>query len=430
MLVSLVLAGCSSEYGLDRVTAVPPEVASTPATATADTPPAGVAPARVAEPMSPRFTPVSVDGDGGSAVSAEEDASGTTRRETFELGGGATTPVADFLFVVDDSVSMQLIVDRVRAAFATLGDGSAFPKEARIAVMSTLPADPDNLQRVNVAAMHRQRNQHDPGFLRLIDKVGIADFAKWAPPDQRAHFSHPGCDGAWFSPTDLDASGVSCLVAHTQLAMDNVHVEAGLTAFGQLLERRDTLPLFRPGAAANVIFVSDTQDPGLNADDKGFDALVAARPDFQRLSDLVDVANTVSSFRIHAIAPESQCAEHWSHIGEVYQQAAKASGGRTLDVCSATDYRAFIEAIGKDGAVVQRPVLALGKAMEDAQVEVDGQRVGYSASVDGRAITLDGALANKKSRVTVTYKVHATAPTPKVEAQSKPTDLERARLTK
>jgi hypothetical protein len=410
MFLPLILAACSPDYALS-LHAGPAEPG--PAADPAAVPDVGATDARaaraapnVAPKVSPRFQRVPIDV--GSAVEAEVDPSSGERRETFELGGGAATPVADFLFVVDDSASMAKVIDRVRAAFASLGD--AFPAQARVAVMSTLPGDPDDLTKVNAAARHPSRNRHAPGFLRLVNKTSITDFAKFAPENERARFPDPGCDEPWFSPTAVGASGVPCLVSHTQVAMDPVLVEAGLTAFGQLLEKRGDVPLFRPGAAANVIFVSDTQDPGLAPGSPGLDELVAARPDFARLSDLVDVANTVSSFRVHAIAPETECSERWSHIGAVYQAAAKASGGRTLDVCTADDYGAFIRAIAKDGAVVQRPVVALGRPLaDDAVVEVDGQRVGWSPSADGRAITLDAIPGEARAHVTVTYRPKAAA---------------------
>jgi hypothetical protein len=412
MLLLLVLAGCSPDYALDRVSSPPDAAAAEGAGASTHTSGSralGTPDTRAPMAPGPRFSPVSIDADGGSALTAEEDATGRVRRETFELGGGATTPVADFLFVVDDSASMQTIVDRVRAAFAGLGDGAAFPAEARIAVMNTLPADPADLRVAHPAARHRKRNRHGAGFLRLVDAAGIDEFLGVAPDKERRHFGSPGCAGAWFAPTDRDAAGVPCIVAATQIAMDSVRVEAGLTAFGQLLERQGDVPLFRPGAAANVIFVSDTQDPGIGPDAPELAALVAGRPDYAALADLVDVANTVSSFRVHAIAPATECAETWAHLGPVYQQAAKDAGGRTLDVCTATDYGAFVRDIVHDGAVVQRPVVALGRAADDAVVEVDGQRVGWSPSADGRAITLDHALSGDRAHVTVTYQVRPPA---------------------
>ena len=396
MLLSLLLA-CSPDYLLSAWHgADPPE-----ATATATSSPAS-APAQRARPA---FTPLPLSQVGGAAVSGEVDSTGRVRREHFVLGGGADTPVADFLFVVDNSASMNRVVDRVRAAFASLAESGVFPADARIAVMSTLPGDPEDLGRAHPAVRHRGRNRLDPGFLRLVDAASIARFVAHAPVEQQARFTAEGCRDAWFRPGDTNERGVPCIVAHTQIAMDAVGVEAGLTAFGQLLEARAGQPLFRPGAAANVIFVSDTQDPGLGPAAPDLPALVAARPDAEALAARVDEDNTVASFRLHAIAPDAPCGEPWGHLGPVYQDAAKASGGRSLDVCTADDYRGLIAAIAREGAVVQRPVVALGRAPEDAVVEVDGAPVGWSASPDGRAVVLDHELGPRRSAVTITYRV-------------------------
>lgn len=401
MLLALLLA-CAPDYLLSAWHgAEPPAATGAPATG------ATTAPTAAAQRARPAFTPVSVEDDGGSAVAAEVDSSGRVRRERFVLGDGVDTAVADFLFVVDNSASMNRILDRVRGAFATLAEAGAFPAEARIAVMSTLPADPEALGRAHPAVRHRGRNRLDPGFLRLVDAASILRFREGADEAARARFPARGCGTAWFRPGERDADGVPCIVAHTQIAMDAVGVEAGLTAFGQLVEARGDRPLFRPGAAANVIFVSDTQDPGLGADAAWLGPLVAARPTAESLGALVDAANTVASFRLHAIAPEHDCGEPWAHLGPVYQDAARASGGRTLDVCTAEDYRGLIADIAREGAVVQRPVVALARPLEDAVVEVDGQPVGWSASADGRAVVLDTELGPERRAVTVTYRVKA-----------------------
>lgn len=375
----LLLAACAPEYGLSTVPAPLPDEEG--------------------------FAPVSVEDDGGSAVSAEEAPDRGERRETFLLGARTPTPVADFLFVVDESASMRGVVARVREAFADLGDGGAFPVEARVAVMGMIPGDPDDLGRAHPAVGHGRRNRLGPGFLRLVQRATIDEFSAVAPVAQLARFAHRGCDDAWFAPGDVDDDGVPCLVGHTQISMDVIQAEAGLTAFAQLLERRGDSPLFRPGAAANVIFVSDTQDPGLPHDDPHLDDLVALRPDHEELTALVDEANDVASFRVHAIVPDSACGEGWSHLGTVYQDVAEASGGRTLDVCTARDYRAFVEAIGHEGSTPTRAVLALGRTATEVDVAIGGETVGGRLTGGGRAVVLDRALPERITPVTVTYRV-------------------------
>src|SRR5688500_9860492 len=91
MVVALVLAGCSSDYALQEAAG-------------------GAGSREPSTPVLPAFASVSVEADGGSAIEAEEDPTGTVRRERFVIGGGTTTPVADFLFVVDHSASMERVV--------------------------------------------------------------------------------------------------------------------------------------------------------------------------------------------------------------------------------------------------------------------------------------------------------------------------------
>ncbi|MDP6935444.1 MAG: hypothetical protein QGG40_21160, partial [Myxococcota bacterium] len=70
---------------------------------------------------------------------------------TFSFGDGARTPVADYLFVVDDSVSMEMVLDKFRAGFVALADSDVFPEDARIGVMNTTPADYETLRAPHAA---------------------------------------------------------------------------------------------------------------------------------------------------------------------------------------------------------------------------------------------------------------------------------------
>src|SRR6185312_11926258 len=113
-------------------------------------------------------------------------------------------------------------------------------------------------------------------------------------------------------------------------------------------------PLFRTGAAANVVFVSDTHDPGVPGDSPWFDALDGLRPSFDALAERAYAAQALASFRVHAIAPREDCtAEDWSAAGPTYFDAARAGGGRILDLCTAgpDDYVDLVRRMAVEGAI-------------------------------------------------------------------------------
>jgi len=327
---------------------------------------------------------VDVTGDGGNAYAAWEDAQGR-RLEAFDWGAGARNQVVDYVFVVDNSVSMRSVIGKVRKGFESL-DTDAFPPETRIAVLSTLPADPDDLSRLHNAVPPKVL-RHDAGFGHFVSAKTI----RRAKRVKRLASSYPmeGCgDDGWFRPGETNAAGESCLVAHTQSTLMVAETEAGLTAFKQLLQRNEGQLTFRPGAAVNVVFVSDTHDPGVGARVAG--DLLTDRPTAEELIELVDRDNVISSLRFHAIAPEVECVERWFHLGASYFDVADATGGATIDMCTAEDYRPILDQLFDDGARPIKPVFALGsKAQSVESVTVDGIDTPFTVHPSGRVVQVD-----------------------------------------
>lgn len=285
----VALTGCSTEYGL-----------STPAPGDAD--PSVAAGAR----------------------DAGEPADGQTHRTTKKVA-----EKADFLFVVDPSVSMFKVLKNVRAGFASL-DSAEFSRDTRIAVMTTTPASVDGT-RPHISVVDTEGALRDPGFQKLIRG---RDIAKW-----RGVEATDACGDGWFAPTDTLSDGTPCLQAVTTFPLYASNAEAGLIAFKQMLLRQGDQPLFRQGAEVNVVFISDTHDPGL-PEGKARDLMVEFRPDFAELKSLVDANHELASFEIHAIAPTTGCVgvEDFEGIGTSYYDVALASGGRIVDVCETDDY--------------------------------------------------------------------------------------------
>lgn len=350
--------------------------------------------------------PVGVDGDGGAAHAAWESADGR-RREAFRWGDDARTPITDTLFVLDGSVSMVRVIDRVRQGFAGL-QPSDFPAEARIAVMSATPGREKELQpargrlqyELDPAVGSRRLARLDPGFLSLVDGRGITSLIDREPRAAEV-YPHAGCD-AWFTPDATNRAGVPCIVAHTQSLLVATRAEAGLTAFAQLLDRQGGEPLFRPGAAVNVVFVSDTHDPGLVG--AAGRALLAERPTAADLVARIDRDNVVSSVRFHAIAPETECVERWAPLGASYTHAAEATGGVVLDLCTATDYRPVLQRTFDEGARPTRPRLPLGAVAEHVdEVRLDGSPTPFTLAPGGRVIEVPALTGIASADVEVTF---------------------------
>ena len=247
---------------------------------------------------------------------------------------------------------------------------------------------------------------YDPGFLDLVDAERIATFRREVPA-LADRFPLDGC-AAWFHPADTNPQGDSCIAAHTQIAAEVGPVEAGLTAFAMRVVKGG--PLFREGAAANVVFVSDTHDPGVLKDWKLYERM---RPSHTALRKLVDRKHTLASFKLHAIAPRTECTrERWAAIGPSYHEAARASGGQDLDFCDLEPeaWARLVRRIAEDSGEIRQPVLALGvDADEIHAVEVNGQTVRFSHRSGRGVLTLD-QMPEKPSDVWVKFRPGGAAP--------------------
>jgi hypothetical protein len=352
----------------------------------------------------PGENPVVDPGNGGADHVYDHPEDGT-RREIFAFGGDATSRLADYLFVIDNSCSMDGIQAKTRAGLASLVGGGTFPAGARIAVMTTMPADPKDLSKPHpdVAGVAANALADDPGFLRLTTAATIAAYRAKAPAGVVARFARKGCDAAWFAPDAKDADGQSCFLGATQTGNTCLNAEAGLTAFGQMLAKTKAAgqTLFRPGAVANVIFVSDTHDPGVDSA-----SLRAMRPTFAKLRATAQAQDGISGFRIHAIAPVQKCSGEEVY-DRAYYAAADASGGVKADSCTATDYRPAIAQVAQTGSAPQIPVFALSKtAAKVVSVVVDGKpTTAYALELGGRVVRIDALTSTAKHSIEIVYGV-------------------------
>jgi len=341
------------------------------------------------------------------AVEAHEDPEQREREDLFEIESDLRTPIVDFLFVVDNSTSMGRIRDLVRSGLVSLYDEDAFPADARIAVMSTIPANPSDLTQLHPRVNDQGGQVNEPGFLRLVDAEGIDRFRAKSPELGEA-FRFDGCENAWFTPWEENDEGVPCMVAHTQISRTPVRVEAGLSAFQQFLQKRDGQSTFREGAAVHVIFVSDTHSPGLagGANRVEKTGLEVDPITYRDLHTLVSADNLVGTFKVHAIAPATECVEEWAHLGPRYFNVADASGGSTLDICTAEDYAPFIRELVEDSDVIEAAILSLGRPSAAVhQVLLDGVSVPFEVVGNGAAVRVNGLNGPRGNRrLTVNYR--------------------------
>ncbi len=336
----------------------------------------------------------------GGAVSVRVEPTTGRREDRFRVGADEPVPT-DVLFVIDGSSSMQVSIEGVRQGMAALArEPGAFPPGTRVAVTTMSPSAPHDASRAHPALSYGPVVERAPGFVSLIDEDGLRRWRSNAVG--LAPMPLVGGD-AWFDPSQA-VDGVPCLVSHTQILGLPVKVEAGMVSLAQLLRARpDT---FRPGASVNVVFVSDTHDPGIEAAHELFDALDAMRPDAAELEALASAETPLAAFRVHAIAPKSACADE-AFPNQSYHEAASATGGVSLDLCVArpADYVAWARSLARTGTRPLQPVVALSAPAEDVEsVTLDGVPIGYSFSMRGGAVLLDGELPSASKDVRVRYR--------------------------
>jgi hypothetical protein len=151
---------------------------------------AGLCLALMACGQDPAFTEQSIDGSLGTADGSPSDGSGPSDRSAstdgeglklkkFSFGKSVTPVVADYLFVLDNSVSMVKYAQKVANGLAAIPQ-SSFPESSKLAVMTTMVAE--NPLATSVVA-HQDINRQDytcidrePGFLELVDAESVRRF--------------------------------------------------------------------------------------------------------------------------------------------------------------------------------------------------------------------------------------------------------------
>lgn len=259
------------------------------------------------------------------------------RRERFSFGDDTRSPLVDYLFVLDNSCSVDPLGAKLSSGFLSLVGSERLPQRSKLAVMSTMIADDNNLYTTGLGINRYNGIDAEPGFLDFVNRDAIANY-RGLDTDYRDEWMLAGCEQSWFAPGDRAPEGHYCLEAATQSSNSCLGAEAGIQAFEQLLLKKqlENTSSFREGAVVNVIFVSDTHDPGTD-----IDSLKESIPAYEELYDLAFSSNVMGGLRFHSLAPSSPCTTEGLHDLSYYK-LSDASGGLKTDPCNLTDYQDFL----------------------------------------------------------------------------------------
>jgi hypothetical protein len=314
--------------------------------------------------------------------------------------------VADYLFVLDNSISMVSNATKVGQGLAAIAK-ETFPESARIAVMTTMAAA-DPLATSLVAHVDINRNNYgacinrEPGFLSFVDKASMDAFKSCGPPAEYANkYVKTACESGWFKPFDVNSAGDRCFTAALQNSFHAVGCEPGLLALEQLLQRNNGKPLFRENAAVSVIFISDEQEGCTAAATRG-NTLDAAGTS-NRLRSLIENNSKVLSVKFNGIIPP---------VAKVpantlsYANVISAVGGKAFDISSPTaDYNSMIEQLIQakvDNTASEFSIPAMSKKV--TSVEVDGVVTsGFTFDSSRSKVSVQGLDPNKTVDIRIRF---------------------------
>ncbi len=290
------------------------------------------------------------------------------KTENFQLSlEAAIKPKVDYVFVVDNSDSMRSIISGVRQGFTSIASKALFPEDSRVGVMS---------MTVQESASSKAKLV---GFLQLANKKQITNSKR----SNSSKAEYPGCD-SWFEPSEKDAKGNYCLVSASQFTLHGLGVEAGITAFQRTILAANK-GFFRKNALVNVIFVSDTHEPGKNNAQ-----LIAelSQKGYPEMEALVKGNSDIQSLRFHAIAPIAGKCSSENTWGFSLHKLVDASGG-TKQHCLGADYESFMTDMVKKSVGVEEVSFALpANVVAINSVEIDGNEVAFQVDQANREMTV------------------------------------------
>ena len=335
--------------------------------------------------------------DDSNATTIYEDKKSGVRREIFNFGTTAKAPLVDFVFVIDNSVSMNSILTNTAKGFDSLANDDVWPERSLVAVMSTMTGDTTNFTKTHKDISRYASIDSEPGFLDFVNKAAIDKFKAASTNVLAKKWDIDGCGDKWFKPNAKNANGDSCFKAHTQSSNHGVGCEQGISAVAQLFEKNKGKALFRKGALLNFIFVSDTHDPGC-----GNSTLTA--PTLATLKSKIESDNVLAGIKFHALAPEKKCTAE-DIFSKSYFTLTDATKGVKQDPCNLTDYSSFIKQMVTEAVKQEDGIFVTSKApLKIVRVTLDGKEIdNYEFDKERNTISIPDLDPSKEHKIEVTY---------------------------
>ena len=326
--------------------------------------------------------------------------------ETFEYG--TPDPKVDYLFVIDNSSSTRKLIASVYQGFMeVLMSRDNFSNDSKVAVMMTGVAKLDDFSQLHggygrsPAEKYGINMMDEPGYLDFVTGPAIKAYREKHANNVsiQNNYKIDGCNNAWFRPYQKTSDRSNyCLRAALQTSLFDVGAEAGITAFEQMLIKNVGKRVFRKDAIVNVIFVSDTHDPGT-----GSKKLLANIKSHKYLLDLVRMYNKVANLKFHAIAPgkSKECStEQFSET--TYYNIAKESDGTIANICSSPNFGSIMKKLVKNSKERDPEFQLKSQDVEILGVEIDGRKTKNYDLKDG-ILSVKGLNPKKEVELKVSY---------------------------
>ncbi|MEI6833364.1 MAG: hypothetical protein WCL28_05170 [bacterium] len=338
----------------------------------------------------------------------DEFKDGDPRSMLVRYGKDIKPSVADYLFVLDNSVSMGDDATKVGQGLAAIAK-ETFPESTRIAVMTTMAAaDPYAASLVAHADIDVYACiNREPGFLSFVDKASVDAFNSCDPPAKYANkYVKTACEFGWFKPFDVNSAGDRCFTAALQNSFHAVVCEPGLLALEQLLKRNQGKPLFRENAAVSVIFISDEQEGCTSSETLGDISNAGAATTASRLKDEIFKNSKVLSVKFNGIVPNKYKPKPPAKEPLFYVDVINAVGGKAFDIKSPTaDYNSMIEQLIQakvDNTASEFSIPATAKKVTG--VEVDGVVTsGFTFDASRSKVSVQGLDPNKTVDIRIRF---------------------------
>lgn len=311
--------------------------------------------------------------------------------------------VFDFLFIIDQSISMAKVVERLDKAFKDLVSGSSpFPAGSKIAVMNTMVATSPGSSKPHPDLRGHKAWEIEPGFQHLINRSRIINFRNQTSSEYKGQWALSGCSQSWFDPQQRAAEGHFCMEAATQISLARVGKEPGMEAYAQFMRSPGGRGVFRNSSIVNVIFVSDTHDPGGRSDDL---KAKAESKSYAGLRDLTLSSNpSISGVKFHGIVPSVKCTDEDLH-SKSYHRIIDQSEGVKKNVCKVSSFKSFIRKMISKSDEPKDVTFALSRPEYFVKwVSVNGKRYSnYQVSSDFRYLLMRGLDSDSRSKIVVKY---------------------------